>query len=115
MHAIINFYGGVIGDKITRITEELIPLSEQYLAGTLTDTATFQRYMTITQLYVYFHLAMLFIGGFVLFKAARRKAPILIDREKMSIPKGKRASTVFLNTGAILYLLSTAIMFIIEL
>ena len=115
MHAIINFYGGVIGDKITRITEELIPLSEQYIAGTLTDTATFQRYMTITQLYVYFHLAMLFIGGFVLFKAARRKAPILIDREKMSIPKGKRASTIFVNTGAILYLLSTAIMFIIEL
>ena len=115
MHAIINFYGGVIGSKISDITEDLVTLSEQYTAGTLTDTITFSRYMAITQLYVYFHLAMLLIGALIIFKAARRRIPILTDNGKMSIPKGKRATTIFLNSGAILFLFSSVIIFIIAL
>lgn len=115
MHAILNFYGSIIGLKVSEMLEKLLKLSEEYTQGTLTDTSEFSYYLTITNLYTYFHLAMLIAGAVILFKAARRKIPVIIDRDKMTIPKGRRASTIFLNVGAILFIISSVILFILQL
>lgn len=115
MHGLINLYSGVIADKMSKIITKASELMVQYEAGTLADTSALSYYLSITNLYTYFHFGMMIFGAIVLFKFARRKIPIIIDTEKASIPKGKRAAAVFLNTGALLYILSSIVIFIIQL
>ena len=115
MHAIINLYGSVVATKIADLLSKAAVLLEQYEAGTLTDTSALSYYITVTNLYSYFHIAMLIAGAVILFKMARRREPIIVDRAKATIPKGKRAKAVFLNTGAILFIISSILIFIIQL
>ena len=115
MHALVNVYGGILSEKMSEFMLKYASLYEQYAAGTLADTAELSYYAGITTLYSYFHIAMMILGGIIFFNAARRKVPIIEDRKKVCIPKGRRASCIFLNTGSILFILSSLAIFAIQL
>ncbi len=115
MHALLNLYGSVISVKMSDVTIRYLELYEQYVADTLTDMTEFTRISIIAQIISLFQIALLITGAVIFFRSVKRRSFVIADLEGIRIPKGRRAKTIFLNIGAILFLVSSLLIFLINL
>ncbi len=115
MHAIINFFGSVvamlIGERMVRFEEMLDSISKKIEV----DMSIFMQDMMIVGSYALLQYALLGGGIAVLVSMVKRKNFKLISIYDYKIPKERVSGTVFLNVGAILFLVTTVLTFILNI
>lgn len=115
IHMIINFFGGVVSTLLLKAIkyEELLELAsgnnpEELMQFYMDNLMGWIAYM----LYAFFIIAVV-ITGIVLLIVFRKR--FKVEAGEVTIPKGKRFTTIFLNAGMILFALFWIVMIIIQL
>lgn len=115
MHAIVNFYGGIVSSKVAEIADKYFTLYDAKIAGEMIDEVLFARYEMITYLFSMLTFALVLGGSIILSVALRRRSVVIADHDGRRIPKGRRFNAVIINVGGILFVLSSLLIFIISI
>lgn len=117
LHMIINFFGGLVSTLLLGVIDEE-SLIEAASSGSQSILIAYAMqnlsWLLLYEIYVLF-LVGVTITGIVLFILSFAKKRFSISAGEVSIPKGKRFSTVILNLGMILYCLIWLIVMIAQL
>ncbi len=115
MHALINFFGSVVasyvGDRATRLSEML----DKITAKIEVDMAQFMQDLMVVGSYSLIQYALLGGGIALLVSAVRNRKFKLTSIYDYKIPRERVSGVVFLNTGAILFLVTMVLTFILNL
>lgn len=116
LHMMINFMGGLVSSLLTRVVD-LDGYVEALESGTEAMMAYMAENMRGLAAYGLFMLFVVgcMIAGLVLFIVCLAKRKFTFEKGPVTIPKGKRFSTMFLNLGMILYGIFWIVMIIIQL
>lgn len=113
LHIIINLLGSILPMIVLPYMDKYLEFMQQIETGAAYDQAEFERVMLIVGTYSFIQLAIAGIGLFFLFR--RRRKIFVSDRCEILIPKQKRASVILGNVGAILFMVLTALMTVVNI
>ncbi len=115
LHMIINFLGSVAVMPIIKAAERLTELQELAMAGGEFDFAELYRALTIVGSYEIVELLLSISGIIIGIKLLTSKAVKVSKECEYMLPKERTVSTVMLNTGTVLYIVLSLILFAVSI
>lgn len=113
IHMILNFLGSIVPLPILKYMDQYIEFMEKITAGAEYDQAEFSRVSLIVGTYSFIQLAIVVTGLVFLYK--RRRRIFVSDRCEILIPKQRRASVILGNVGAIILIVLTVLMMVLNI
>ncbi len=111
LHMLINFLGSIVALPVSEAMETVLEIQEQILAGGEYDFQKYFKAMMLASSYEIFILAVV-IAGIVIFVNAVRNRKIQLDKRcEYILPRERTVSTVMGNTGSVLYLIASLLLF----
>ena len=115
LHILFNFIGSfiplMIMDSITAVEDAFVIISE---GGTVDFALLFQDLM-IYFTYVIVQYAMVISGAILFFSAIKNKRIEIKNTREACIPQGRAAAVVVLNTGSLLFIILSLLLFAVSI
>ena len=113
MHMLLNFFGSIVPLLFLDSLEAYIKMSEEIAAGATVDMELFAKVGTISAIYSFITFTIIGLGIFIIFKFKNRF--FLSDRCEIEIPRAKRASVILLNAGAIVFMILSLAIIVLDI